>query len=622
MTNKITGRMLFYFFVLSHAFLQGMESSLICNQGIKKSGKKVKPLFHYCLYSTLRNKFFAQTPEEIEKDLTLLNNEVKESLTDLVNKPLHKRYGHTRLHKAPTPLRIRQLLTLGANADTLTHLQETPLVSLLKENKIAEALALLEQVETLDVNQADADGMNALTLAFNLKSVHVAEALFRRGATSSLFGDMRHGLSQCRQKIINSRGYQKLVSLWSNNEENKQIEENMHSCLKQPTAQACKDYFLHLPLKMQQAVVDLLNTPVTPYGHTYFHLAQTACDVQKLLCLKARKMFTKMGEDPLSYMIKCGNRDAAFELLLYLPPDDCNTTDLYGLTPLCNATRAGDTDLVLALLQNGADATYVYASKNYCISCFHMVAPHTTKYKMMRVLFNKGSKVISHAMRLDLMCLAVEHDNAYMLTRLLPKGSTLDMFFGNWNLILYAVHERRMHCVQKFLAGEVKMCEKTLDGATIPKKTKPVSVQLSIANAHGITPLMMAVENDDYDTVGRLIKLGVALDASDYKGRTALIYAIKFENFALAKLLLDSGANKDQADILGATPLHYAVNQENFSFTKLLLDAGADPAKADRFGKTPLHIATVNKWNPYLVKLLRSGGKKIKETETVTDKFL
>ena len=87
-------------------------------------------------------------------------------------------------------------------------------------------------------------------------------------------------------------------------------------------------------------------------------------------------------------------------------------------------------------------------------------------------------------------------------------------------------------------------------------------------------------------------------------------------------MLLDSGAHKDQADIEGATPLHYAVNQESSPFTKLLVEAGADTTKANNFGKTPLHIATVNKWNPFLVKLLRSEGKKIKETETVMDKFL
>ena len=89
------------------------------------------------------------------------------------------------------------------------------------------------------------------------------------------------------------------------------------------------------------------------------------------------------------------------------------------------------------------------------------------------------------------------------------------------------------------------------------------------------TPLMLAVDHGNIDSVRKLLAAGADVNAKDVFGRTALAYACS------------SGRASD--DVI-----------------ELLLSAGADPNAADKAGVAPLYSAAITRWPPVLQRLLHA----------------
>ena len=72
---------------------------------------------------------------------------------------------------------------------------------------------------------------------------------------------------------------------------------------------------------------------------------------------------------------------------------------------------------------------------------------------------------------------------------------------------------------------------------------------------------------------------------------TPLHVAVANQNLELAKFLLDHGADVNARDAEARTPLHFAVDRRDFDLMRLLLDAKADPDARSAAGESPLAIA-------------------------------
>ncbi|WP_108585420.1 ankyrin repeat domain-containing protein [Paenisporosarcina sp. OV554] len=115
----------------------------------------------------------------------------------------------------------------------------------------------------------------------------------------------------------------------------------------------------------------------------------------------------------------------------------------------------------------------------------------------------------------------------------------------------------------------------------VPKKQEK---EAEILNEH----LIQAADRKETDTISRLIKEGVNINAQDSKGRTATMIATYNNDIATAKILIEAGADVNIQDGLQNNPFLYAGAEGYFDILKLTIDAGADPTITNRYGGTAL----------------------------------
>ena len=110
-----------------------------------------------------------------------------------------------------------------------------------------------------------------------------------------------------------------------------------------------------------------------------------------------------------------------------------------------------------------------------------------------------------------------------------------------------------------------------------------------------VTPLHVAVENDNVEMVKFLIEHGANVNHQDYHGNTPLIAATK-EKFSICKLrakevvrlLAENGANVTLQNLEKNTALHFAKAED---LAQILLENGAKTNVANSKGETPKDIS-------------------------------
>ncbi|KAM9391928.1 ankyrin repeat domain-containing protein 54 [Pholidichthys leucotaenia] len=110
-------------------------------------------------------------------------------------------------------------------------------------------------------------------------------------------------------------------------------------------------------------------------------------------------------------------------------------------------------------------------------------------------------------------------------------------------------------------------------------------------NIYAMKRLREAANNNDIDTVRKLLHDDTDPCAADNKGRTALHFSSCNGNDRIVQLLLSYGADPNQRDSLGNTPLHLAACTNHVPVITTLLRGGARVDALDRAGRTPLHLA-------------------------------
>ena len=91
----------------------------------------------------------------------------------------------------------------------------------------------------------------------------------------------------------------------------------------------------------------------------------------------------------------------------------------------------------------------------------------------------------------------------------------------------------------------------------------------------GISNLMVAASNNDYELLEAMANKIEMVDQRDREGNTPLIYAIVNRRVKNVRLLLDRGADPNLANNGGGTPLAYATQLNLPEIRNLLMEAGA-----------------------------------------------
>lgn len=126
---------------------------------------------------------------------------------------------------------------------------------------------------------------------------------------------------------------------------------------------------------------------------------------------------------------------------------------------------------------------------------------------------------------------------------------------------------------------------------------------LSIQDAKGFTPLLIAVYNNAPDVVAYLLQKGAAADVPDVSGNTALMGA-SFKGYRnMVQELLNAGVDVNQRNGSGATALTFAATFGQMAIAEDLLEHGAALDLLDVRGKSPIDHAMIQENEP-MVRLL------------------
>src|SRR5437870_10668025 len=141
-------------------------------------------------------------------------------------------------------------------------------------------------------------------------------------------------------------------------------------------------------------------------------------------------------------------------------------------------------------------------------------------------------------------------------------------------------------------------------------RASQTQTDVNARDAHGMTPLDYAVEQNDIGSVLALIHAGADVNARSNTGRTALSWAALHGYIEIARALAQAGAGLNVKDAQGGTPFTLAFEAGHFEVVQALIKAGADadPSQVrkdvnaqDGSGDTPLvHAAKrgdIGSWN-------------------------
>ena len=109
----------------------------------------------------------------------------------------------------------------------------------------------------------------------------------------------------------------------------------------------------------------------------------------------------------------------------------------------------------------------------------------------------------------------------------------------------------------------------------------------------------------------RLLALGESIEPES--DTSPLVKAIEHNNYEVVNFLINRGANVNREHRFRRTPLHFAAGEADTRILMRLIEAGAEVNKSNESGYTPLHLAAYNKEK---IELLLANGANINAVTT------
>lgn len=137
-----------------------------------------------------------------------------------------------------------------------------------------------------------------------------------------------------------------------------------------------------------------------------------------------------------------------------------------------------------------------------------------------------------------------------------------------------------------------------------------LGVNINEQNNEGLTPLMIAIMNNQNELALDLLAKGADVNIKSKQGNTALLLATQEEiSPDVIKALLDKGANVNEITVDDFSPLQLAAMFTPYSeVINMLIDAGADLERQNSVGKTPLILAIQINQNPEIAETFIERG--------------
>jgi ankyrin repeat protein len=313
--------------------------------------------------------------------------------------------------------------------------------------------------------------------------------------------------------------------------------------------------------------------------------------------------------------------------------EDVNRRNPDGSTPLQWAVYSGDVVETKRLLRAGANV----ALANHYGATPMSLAAEVGNTEMLKLLLEAGANADSPNPDGQTALLAVARTgNVAAAQLLLDHGATVDAKerWGGQTALMWASARRHPKMMELLIAKGADVNARSIDRdyqRHIQAEGRPKSL-----DSGGLTPLMYAARENCMTCVDVLLNHKVDIDLPDPDGVSPLLVAIMNANWDLARRLIDAGADVNQWDIYGESPLQTAIDlraridggrasidapnaTKGIEIVKLLLERGANPDMQLFFqpanargavytrGVTPLIRAAVNA-DLEVVRLLLEHG--------------
>jgi ankyrin repeat protein len=262
-----------------------------------------------------------------------------------------------------------------------------------------------------------------------------------------------------------------------------------------------------------------------------------------------------------------------------------------GSTPLQWAIYKGDIAEATRLVRDGAD---VSLANNYGATPMSLAA-EVGNADMLKLLVEAGANVDSPNPEGQTALMAVARTGNLEAARLLlDHGATVDAKerWGGQTALMWASARRHPDMMQLLISKGADVNAPSIDRdyqRHVTAEGRPKSL-----DSGGFTPLLYVARENCIACLDVLLENHADIDLPDPDGVSPLLLAIMNANWDLAKRLILAGADLIQWDIFGETPLLTAVDLHNridggrasidpmnttrgLAIVTLLLERGADP---------------------------------------------
>jgi ankyrin repeat protein len=319
----------------------------------------------------------------------------------------------------------------------------------------------------------------------------------------------------------------------------------------------------------QKAATDVNRRAVdgsTPLQHAVYE--GNIPEVKRLLKAGANvSLANNYGATPMGLAAEVGNAEIIKLLLEAGANADSPNQD--GQTALMAVARTGNVEAAELLVKHGAK---VDAKEKWGGQTALMWASARRHPEMMQFLISKGA---------DVNARSIDRDYQRHVT---AEGRPKNLDSGGFSPLLYAARENCRACVDVLVRNKA---------------------DINLPDPDGVTPLLLAILNTNWDLAKQLIEAGADVNQWDMFGEAPLFTAVGLRNqvtggrasidplnetkgIAIVRLLLDRGANpnmqlffrpanvRGSTNTRGSTPLIRAASGADTEVMKLLLEHGAD----------------------------------------------
>jgi len=311
---------------------------------------------------------------------------------------------------------------------------------------------------------------------------------------------------------------------------------------------------------------------------------------------------------------------------LYGQGADINEIHEYGKLPLGAAAAAGNTNVVRALVELGADPDEDdhegYTPVQYTI--------WGENYETLFALLEFGDDVARQKRAEFAFFKAASGGNDFLVNALLDRGLDVNLRDENGSTALIEAVERgpyegQLAVIKTLIRRGADIHLQGWRGQTAlqsvirpwgevegePRAMILEAVQL-LRMAGAKLGIHEAIALDEYATTLSFLKNGADVNARNDSGETLLHIAVQYGHIEMVRLLLEQGANVSATDNYSSHALSYALvsGSNHVSIVHLLLRYGANPNQAEGSGEdTPLIEATGADMAEMVRTLLDAGAE-------------